>query len=187
VFLGYPDDYKGWCLWDPCTKHIIILCSVIWNENKLPGTSTTPVPLLSVIQDEPDTEEVSPGKGSTELVGEDFSFTPVIPPVSLPSTLPPVKQETPEATPYQFFNLQSLTPAPSPIHPNQPPEPTSPMPTLSQALPIPNDLASLTRVLHHHPTGSMPLTTYRVKLRANAWSPTASHPCVAHPHCTLVC
>jgi hypothetical protein len=48
---------------------------------------------------------------------------------TLPSTLPPVKQEMPEATPHPFFNLQSLTPAPSPICPTQPPEPTSPMPT----------------------------------------------------------
>jgi hypothetical protein len=129
MFLGYPDDYKGWRLWDPHTKCIIILHNVIWNKNKLPGTSTTPVPLLSVIQDEPDTEEVSPGKGSTEPVGEDFCFTPVIPPVSHPSTPPPVKQEMPEATPHPFFTLQSPTPAPSPIWPTQPPEPTSPMPT----------------------------------------------------------
>jgi hypothetical protein len=64
VFLGYPDN-KGWCLWDPCTKCIIILHDVNWNENKLPGTSTIPVPLLSVVQDESDAEEDSCGESST--------------------------------------------------------------------------------------------------------------------------
>jgi hypothetical protein len=80
-------------------------CDVIWNENELPGNSTTPVLLLSVIQDKADAVEDSPGEESTEPVGTPHSSSPAIPLVSCPSTPPLVKQEMPEGTPHLFFNL----------------------------------------------------------------------------------
>jgi hypothetical protein len=50
VFLGYPEDYCGWKVWDPCAKQVIILWDVIWNKEEMPGNSTVPVPLLSVLE-----------------------------------------------------------------------------------------------------------------------------------------
>jgi hypothetical protein len=49
VFLGYPEDYRGWKLWDPRAKRVIISRDVIWN-GEMPGNSTAPVPLLSVLE-----------------------------------------------------------------------------------------------------------------------------------------
>jgi hypothetical protein len=49
VFLGYPEDYRGWKLWDPHAKRVIISRDVIWNKEEMPGNSTAPVPLLSVL------------------------------------------------------------------------------------------------------------------------------------------
>jgi hypothetical protein len=43
VFLGVPDNFKGWKLWDPSAQggrgSVIILRNVIWNEEELPGLS----------------------------------------------------------------------------------------------------------------------------------------------------
>jgi hypothetical protein len=50
MFLGYPEDYCGWKLWDPHAKQVMILQDVIWNEEEMPGNSTAPVPLLSVLE-----------------------------------------------------------------------------------------------------------------------------------------
>jgi transposase InsO family protein len=40
IFLGYPEDFRGWRLWDPRTKQIIISRDVIWDENSMPGNSS---------------------------------------------------------------------------------------------------------------------------------------------------
>jgi hypothetical protein len=43
VFLGVPDDFKGWKLWDPSAQGgcggVIISRDVIWNEKEFPGLS----------------------------------------------------------------------------------------------------------------------------------------------------
>jgi hypothetical protein len=51
VFLGIPDDFKGWKLWDPLAQGgrggVIISRDVVWNEEEFPGTSMTaldPIP-----------------------------------------------------------------------------------------------------------------------------------------------
>jgi hypothetical protein len=51
VFLGIPDDFKGWKLWDPLAQGgrggVIISRNVVWNEEEFPGTSKTaldPIP-----------------------------------------------------------------------------------------------------------------------------------------------
>jgi hypothetical protein len=45
VFLGIPDDFKGWKLWDLLVQGgrggVIISCDVVWNEEEFPGTSKT--------------------------------------------------------------------------------------------------------------------------------------------------
>jgi hypothetical protein len=32
LFLGYPEDFKGWKLWDPRNQRIVISRDIIWNE-----------------------------------------------------------------------------------------------------------------------------------------------------------
>jgi hypothetical protein len=51
VFLGIPDNFKGWKLWDPLAQGgrggVIISRNVVWNKEEFPGTSKTtldPVP-----------------------------------------------------------------------------------------------------------------------------------------------
>jgi hypothetical protein len=51
VFLGIPDNFKGWKLWDPLAQGgrggVIISRNVVWNEEEFPGTSKTtldPIP-----------------------------------------------------------------------------------------------------------------------------------------------
>jgi hypothetical protein len=43
VFLGVPDNFKGWKLWDPSAQGghggVIILRNVIWNKEEFPGLS----------------------------------------------------------------------------------------------------------------------------------------------------
>jgi hypothetical protein len=45
VFLGIPDDFKGWKLWDPLAQGgrggMIISRNVVWNEEEFLGTSKT--------------------------------------------------------------------------------------------------------------------------------------------------
>ena len=37
IFLGYPDEYKGWKCYDPVTKRVLVSRDVIFNEAELPG------------------------------------------------------------------------------------------------------------------------------------------------------
>jgi hypothetical protein len=48
IFLGYPEDFRGWRLWDPRSKRIIISRDVIWDENSMPGNSSAPVAPISL-------------------------------------------------------------------------------------------------------------------------------------------
>jgi hypothetical protein len=55
LFLGYPEDYKGWKLYDPCAQCIVISRDIIWNEEEFPGNSHAVVPHLFVLS-EPEEE-----------------------------------------------------------------------------------------------------------------------------------
>jgi hypothetical protein len=69
VFLGYPEDYRGWKLWDPRAKQVIISRDVIWNKEEMPGNSTAPVPLLSVLEYLDQEEDAEPSTNDpTELI-----------------------------------------------------------------------------------------------------------------------
>jgi hypothetical protein len=73
VFLGYPEDYCGWKLWDPRAKCVIILRDVIWNEEEMPGNSTVPVPLLSVLEyaDQEEASALNPDDPASPMEGPD--------------------------------------------------------------------------------------------------------------------
>jgi hypothetical protein len=48
LFLGYPADYRGWCLWDPVGKWLIAARDVIWDKSTMPGNSSAPVAPLTL-------------------------------------------------------------------------------------------------------------------------------------------
>jgi transposase InsO family protein len=78
VFLGYPEDYCGWKLWDPCAKQVIISHDVIWNEEEMPGNSTTPVLLLSVLEyaDQEEAPTPNPDDPASPMEGPDAPAHP---------------------------------------------------------------------------------------------------------------
>jgi hypothetical protein len=45
IFLGIPDNFKGWKLWDPLAQGgrggVIISRNIVWNKEEFPGTSKT--------------------------------------------------------------------------------------------------------------------------------------------------
>jgi hypothetical protein len=130
VFLGYPEDYRGWKLWDPRAKRVIISRDVIWNEEEMPGNSTAPVPLLSVLEyaDQEEASAPNPDDPASPMEGPDapaHSEEPVAAAVPQPkrqaSAEPAEQPVTPPRAPHPFFNLKSPTPAPQ-----TPPPPQSP-------------------------------------------------------------
>jgi hypothetical protein len=78
VFLGIPDDFKGWKLWDPLAQGgrggVIISRDVVWNEEEFPGTFKTALdPILASfgrpadaepVPDAPEHEEMEDDSGN---------------------------------------------------------------------------------------------------------------------------
>jgi transposase InsO family protein len=132
VFLGYPEDYRGWKLWDPRAKRVIISRDVIWNEEEMPGNSTAPVPLLSVLeyadQEEasapnPD-DPVSPMEGPAAPAHPEEPVAAAAPQPKRQASAEPAEQPvTPPRAPHPFFNLKSPTPAPQTPPPQSPDTP----------------------------------------------------------------
>jgi hypothetical protein len=131
VFLGYPEDYRGWKLWDPRAKHVIISRDVIWNEEEMPGNSTVPVPLLSVLEylDQEEAPTPNPDNPASPMEGPDVpahSEEPVAAAAPQPKRQASGEHAeqpvTPPRAPHPFLNLKSPTPAPQTPPPPQSPE-----------------------------------------------------------------
>jgi transposase InsO family protein len=148
VFLGYPEDYCGWKLWDPRAKRVIILQDVIWNKEEMPGNSTVPVPLLSVLeyayQEEASTpnpdDPASPVGGPDAPAHSEEPAAAAAPQPKRQTSAEPAEQPvTPPHAPHLFFNLKLPTPAPQtppppqspdmpPVHLHHAPAPCDPLP-----------------------------------------------------------
>jgi hypothetical protein len=137
VFLGYPEDYRGWKLWDPRAKRVIISRNMIWNEEEMPGNSTAPVLLLSVLQyldQEEDAEPCTSDPAKPLNAPEEPAHVGQPAETKAPPVKPPGEEEskdnadvpkcpaTPVHAPHPFFNLKSPTPAPQTPPPPQSPE-----------------------------------------------------------------
>jgi transposase InsO family protein len=137
VFLGYPDNYRGWKLWDPRAKRVIILRDVIWNEEEMPGNSTAPVPLLSVLEYLDQEEDAEPSTSNpaepldvpqepAHVEQPDETEAPPVKPLGEEETKDdadlPKRPTTPVRAPHPFFNLKSPTPVPQTPPPPQSPE-----------------------------------------------------------------
>jgi hypothetical protein len=97
VFLGYPEDYCRWKLWDPRAKRVIILRDVIWNKEEMPGNSTAPVPLLSILEyldQEEDAEPSTSDPAKPLNAPEEPADVEQPAKTKVPPTKPPGKEET---------------------------------------------------------------------------------------------
>jgi hypothetical protein len=133
VFLGYPEDFRGWHLWDHCAKRIIISRDVIWDKNSMPGNSSTPVAPISLREllvtadqeetpkqpsvhfndsDSDDDDPLVP-LDDTPVVGTPVAppAVPGIPHVPQRSLTPPARSTTPE-TPTPGVKREESSPHP---------------------------------------------------------------------------
>jgi transposase InsO family protein len=162
VFLGYPEDYCSWKLWDLRAKQVIISRDMIWDKGEMPGNSTALVLLLSVLEYLDQEEDTEP---STSNPAEPLDKEPVHVKqparTEAPLTKPPGKEETkdnadlpkrpatPVRAPHPFFNRKSPTPAPQtpplPQSPETPPVRLRRAPARCDPLPTPDPVPKAPR------------------------------------------
>jgi hypothetical protein len=127
LFLGYPEDFKSWKLWDPRIQRIVISRDIIWNE-EFPGNSRAVVPYLSVLsepEEEPLPRQEDDEEDTPDVVGaEPDPAPPLVPPAPPARPLTPKReleagpapQQPPPVTPpgrwHAFFDLKSPSTAP---------------------------------------------------------------------------
>ena len=117
VFIGYPDGYKGWKLWDPVAKKVIICESVVFDERYFPLSKLAPSsPSFEPpsARPEPSLEVLDPSQLLD--VGRDEG-----------TSRPPASARAPRAP----------APAAAPIPPAEPPQMRAHSPALSQESPSP--------------------------------------------------
>jgi hypothetical protein len=128
LFLGYPEDFKSWKLWDPRNQRIVISRDIIWNEEEFPGNPHAVVPYLSVLsepQEEPLPRREDDEEDTPDVVGDEPDPTlPPVPPAPPARPLTPKReleagpapQQPPPVTPpgrrHAFFDLKSPSTAP---------------------------------------------------------------------------
>jgi transposase InsO family protein len=148
LFLGYPEDYKGWKLYDPRAQRIVISRDIIWNEEEFPGTSCAVVPHLSVLTEpeEPLPRREDDEEDTPDVVGaEPDPALPPVPPAPPARPVTPKRepeagsapQQQPPVTPrrrHAFFDLKSPSSAPRtpPVTTVPLVVPPTPEPALSQ-------------------------------------------------------
>jgi hypothetical protein len=137
IFLGCPEDFKGWKLWDPSANGgrggIIVLCDVVWNGEEFHGLSrvahnTIPKHFGRAAEPgdakhSPDDEEVS-NLTDSEGVAIPLPFEPAAPPSDSDSS----------SSSLRLSSTASPTPSP-PRTPPQTPPPREEWPALSPQAP----------------------------------------------------
>jgi hypothetical protein len=162
IFLGYPDDYKGWKCWDPITGDLFISCDVHFVEMEMPGAELdlpgqryellsgsvgesagpSPAPALSL----PSVPSVEPGNSNSDNSDSDSGseIDPNDPPVIPDSNSSDLDSDN-NAHPFfapspSAFPPASPMPQPSPASLSPEPEPSaSPEPELSPSPDAPSD------------------------------------------------
>jgi transposase InsO family protein len=137
VFLGCPEDFKGWKLWDPSANGgrggIIVSRDVVWNEEEFPGLSRVAhdaIPERFGRSAEPGDAERSPNdeevSDSTDSEGEaiPLPFEPAVPPSDSDSS----------SSSSRLSSTASPTPSPPHTPPRTPP-PREEWPALSPQAP----------------------------------------------------
>jgi hypothetical protein len=141
VFLGCPEDFKGWKLWDPSANGgrggVIVSRDIVWNEDEFPGTSCVAhdaipkrfgCPAEPGDERSPDGEEVSDLTDS-EGVAIPLLFEPAAPPSDSDSSSSSSRSSsTASPTPSPPRTPPRPTPAPAPAPPRTPPQAAAPGP-----------------------------------------------------------
>jgi transposase InsO family protein len=137
VFLGCPEDFKGWKLWDPSANGgrsgIILSRNVVWNEEEFPGLSRVAhdtIPERFGRSAEPGDAERSPD--DKEVSDPTDSEGVAIPPPFEPA-VPPSDSDSSSSS---SRSSSTASPTPSPPHtPPRTPPPREEWPTLSPQAP----------------------------------------------------
>jgi hypothetical protein len=142
VFLGCPEDFKGWKLWDPSTNGgcggIIISRNLVWNKDECPGTlriAHNAIPKRFGRPAEPgdaecslDGEEVSDSTDSEGIVISPL-FEPAAPPSDSDSSSSGLhSSSTASPSPSPLRTPPRPVPAPAPAPPHTPPQAAAPGP-----------------------------------------------------------
>jgi hypothetical protein len=137
VFLGCPEDYKGWKLWDPSANGgrggIIVSRNVVWNEEEFPGLSRVAhdaIPERFGCAAEPGDAERSP---YDEEVSDSTDSEGGATPLPFESAAPPSDADSSSSS-SQSSSTASATPSP-PRTPPQTPPPREEWPALSPQAP----------------------------------------------------
>jgi hypothetical protein len=148
VFLGVPDDFKGWKLWDPSAQGgrggVIILRDVIWNKEEFPGLSKDahdPIPAHFSCIDAQTPAAANPSTpaseesadNSDEQEGDTLPLPVLVPLDDDPAEEPPL----PTSSSSSSDALLPLPPAPRtpPCPANAPRMPDTPQPPQRQSAP----------------------------------------------------
>lgn len=121
IFIGYPDDYKGWRFYNPDTRKIVISNTAEFDERVFPGTSrssSTATPSTATVPVSYFVPAESPPKrtDAPEQVGDNDNNAPPPQPPQPPQV--PTPQPSPSPSPQPSPN-----PSPSPSPPPSPPPP----------------------------------------------------------------
>jgi hypothetical protein len=124
IFLGCPEDFKGWKLWDPSANGgrggIIISRNVVWNEEEFPSLSRVAhdaIPKRFGRSAEPGDAERSPDEEDSDST--DSEGVVILPPCG--PAVPPSDSDSSSSS----SSLSSTT-SPSPSPPRTPPRPAPP-------------------------------------------------------------
>jgi transposase InsO family protein len=122
VFLGCPEDFKGWKLWDLSANGgrggVIVSRNIVWNEDKFPGTSRIAhdaIPERFGRPAEPGDVELSPDE---EEVSDSTDLERVTIPPPFEPAVPPSDSNSSSSS-----SRSSSTASPTPSPPGTPPRP----------------------------------------------------------------
>jgi hypothetical protein len=175
VFLGVPDNFKGWKLWDPSAQGgcggVIISQDVIWNKEEFPGLSKdahNPIPAhfgcINAKMPASAKPSMPASKGSAEDSDEQEGGTLPLP------ALVPLDNEPAEEPPLPTSSsLSSDTPPPPPPARRMPPCPAT-APHMPDTLQPPQCLSAPRLACQRIPELLPPLKTLPVPARCSGRS-----------------
>jgi transposase InsO family protein len=163
VFLGCPEDFKGWKLWDPSANGgrggIIVSCDVVWNEDKFPGLSCVAhntIPEHFGRSAKPGDAERSPD-GEEDSDSTDSEGVVILPPFE-PAVPPPDSDSS--LSSLQSSSMSSPSPSPPRTPPHPAPAPGPPHTPAQNAAPEPPSVPKLaTRIAPKPAPPKRPLPT----------------------------
>jgi hypothetical protein len=173
IFLGCPEDLKGWKLWDPSTNSgrggIIVSRDAMWNKENFPGLSRVAhraIPKRFGCSAEPGDAESSPGEEEdsdstdSEGVANPLPFEPTVSPSDSDSSLRSSR----------LLSTASLSPSPLQTPPCPAPAPGPPRTPPQDAAPGPPSAPKLATHIAPRPAPLANSSGPRARTCAAAWT-----------------